>query len=212
METPWTKESLIAFEDEVTSLFERGDCNCPLHLCGGNESELIEIFKQVKPEDYVFSSWRNCYHYLLKGGNKQKYLDELKGLPSGVCRGQGRSMHIYDTSINFYTSAIVGGHCAIAVGVALGLKKQFPNKAIRPHVWVFCGDGCEDSGHFIEAVRFANARDLAMTFVMEDNDLAIDSTKQDRWHNYYPINSRNILRYSYTRTRPHVGIGKHVSF
>jgi len=212
METTETKESLIAFENEVAQLFEAGKIACPVHLSGGNELELIEIFKRVNPQDYIFSHWRSHYHYLLKGGDKQKLMDELMGLPAGMCGGMGRSMNLYDASINFLTSSTVAGHCAIAAGVALGLKKQFKDKETRPHVWAFCGDGCEDSGHYIEAVRFGLSRDLALTFVLEDNNLSIDSTKEERWHNYRPLLSQNIIRYSYTRSYPHVGIGKYVMF
>lgn len=212
METTWTKESLISFEQQIHDLFEKGEIAAPTHLSGGNEEQLIEIFKGVKPEDYVFSHWRSHYHYLLKGGNPHKLIAELKGLPDGICGGMARSMNLLDPDINFYASAIVSGHCAIAVGVALGLKKKHQNKADRPHVWVFCGDGCEDSGHYVEAVRFSNSRDLSITFVLEDNDLSIDSTKKNRWHNYTPIDARNVLRYAYVRQWPHVGIGKHVMF
>ena len=212
MKTNWTKESLETFEKNIANMFERGEIACPVHLSGGNEEKLLALFESINPEDYVFSHWRSHYHYLLKGGDPQKLIDELKGLPTGMCGGNGRSMNLYDTSINFFTSSIVSGHCAIAVGAALGLKKQFKGKEGKPHVWVFCGDGCEDSGHYIEAVRFANARELGITFVLEDNNLSIDSTKEERWHNYTKVDSRNIVRYEYERAWPHVGIGKHVMF
>ena len=121
-------------------------------------------------------------------------------------------MNICDPSINFYTSAIVAGNCAIAVGVGLSIKKELPQGKDRPHVWVFCGDGAEDSGHFVEAVRFSQARSLPMTFVVEDNDFAVESTKEQRWHSYAAVNIPNVIRYSYKRIYPHVGIGKHVTF
>jgi TPP-dependent pyruvate/acetoin dehydrogenase alpha subunit len=208
METKWTLESLRKFEKNLADSFERGEINCPLHLCGGNEEQLIRIFKDIKSDDYVFSTHRNHYHYLLKGGDENKLLDEIKGLESGVCNGKGRSMHIYDRKINFFTSGIVAGSCAIAVGVAMALKKK---ESIQ-HVWCFVGDGAEDSGHFIEAVRFGSARQLPLTFIVEDNDMSIDSSKKERWHNYMNIVGRNIIKYEYKRIYPHVGIGKWVSF
>lgn len=202
------KQLLIDFEANLIKLFEEGKINCPLHLCGGNEAQLIKIFEQIKEKDYVFSTHRSHYHYLLKGGDSKRLLNEILGLSTGICKGQGRSMHIYDRENNFFTSAIVGGCCAIACGVALALKK----KQSEAKVWCFIGDGAEDSGHFIEAVRFGNARQLPLVFIIEDNDLSIDSSKKERWHNYSPIEARNIIRYSYKRRYPHVGIGKFVSF
>ncbi len=204
----WTAESLKEFEKKVIHLFEMGKARCPIHLCGGNEEQLLALFDNIKAKDYVFSTHRNHYHYLLKGGSQRKLLDEIIGLPTGVCKGEGRSMNVYDPSINFYTSAIVGGSCAIAVGVALSLRKR----RVHSHVWCFIGDGAEDQGHFTEAARFAHCRRLPITFIIEDNNRSVDSTRADRWKNFAGINFPNILRYSYERIYPHVGIGKFVTF
>ena len=203
----WTAAKLIAFEDKVKKLFKEGKINCPVHLSGGNESHLLHMFDTIKDKDYVLSTHRNHYHYLLKGGDPNALLDEIMGKETGICRGRGRSMHIYDHKLHFYTSAIVGGSCGIAVGLGLGLKK----KRKKAHVWCFVGDGAEDTGHYMEAVRFSVARKLPVTFVIEDNDLAVESTQKDRWHNYSPFYAPNVLVYNYTRTYPHVGVGEHVS-
>ncbi len=210
MKREWTVEGLIEFETQVADLFKAGKINCPVHLCGGNEEQLIALFDGIKDEDYVISTHRNHYHYLLKGGSPVALLAEILGEKNGCCGGKGRSMHIYDKSINFYTSGIVAGGCAIAVGIALGIKKKYKGK--KPHVWCFGGDGAEDSGHYVEAVRFGASRGLPLTFVVEDNDRAVDSTKKERWHQYNPIRGGNIIRYEYEMKYPHVGIGEHVSF
>lgn len=198
-----TKQFLLDFEASVAKEFEQGNINCPVHLSGGNEDELIEIFQSILPDDYVISTHRNHYHYLLKGGNPETLISELKGEKSGCCLGQGRSMHLYDPNINFYTSAIVAGGCAIACGLGLAGKRTF----------CFIGDGAEDSGHFFEAVRFVEGRNLPVCFVIEDNGLAVESSANDRWGDYKPFySSDKILRYSYKRIYPHVGIGKFVGF
>ena len=217
MKRNWSAEELIAFEANVAELFKKGEINCPVHLSGGNESTLISLFQVIENRDYVLSTHRNHYHYLLKGGNPKKLMDELMGKPTGVCKGQGRSMHIYDPSIKFYTSGIVGGICAIAIGLGLAIKNKWKKgggrlKSNKPHVWVFVGDGAEDSGHMVEAVRFALARKLPVSFTVEDNDFACDTTKKMRWHNFAPMEARNVLRYKYKRIYPHVGVGEHVSF
>ena len=202
----WSKEELIEFEEYVGSMFERGEINAPVHLCGGNENQLIKLFEDICDDDWVFSTHRSHYHYLLKGGSPQMLLDELQGKKSGMCGGVGRSMHIYDTSINFYTSAIVGGITAIAVGTAVAIQRSDSTE----HVWCFVGDGAVDRGSFYESVRYAEGYELPVTFVIEDNDLAVDTTKHQRWGNGV-FNDNYIIEYSYTRRYPHVGIGKHVS-
>jgi len=208
MITMWTEQTLREFEQQLIDLFESGKIRCPLHLSGGNENELMGLFNHVDEQDYVFSTHRNHYHYLLKGGSQTILLNEIMGKRGSINKGHGRSMNFCDPSVRFYTSAIVGGGCAIAVGVALGLKKQ----GSKAHVWCFLGDGAEDGGHFLEAARFGASRRLPLTFIIEDNNKSVDSSKEDRWHNHMPIQLSNIIRYHYERTYPHVGIGKHVSF
>ena len=212
MKTKWKAETLLEFEGKVAQMFEEGKINCPVHLCGGNENELINLFEVISPEDWVVATHRNHYHYLLKGGDEEKLWGELYGTENGMCKGKGRSMHLYDLSINFLTSAIVGGGPAIAVGLALSIIKKYPDKTKnRPHVYCFVGDGGEDTGNYTEAVRFSLGRELPITFVIEDNDLAVESTKEVRWKKRTDFNSPNVVRYAYTRAYPHVGIGKHVS-
>lgn len=204
----WTKQSLIDFERGIAEDFEKGNIHSPIHLSGGNEDNLLSIFEYIRDEDYVICSHRSHYHYLLKGGDEIKFLNELHGLESGICQGKARSMNICDPSINFYSTAIVAGGCAIACGIGLGLRKQ----GSKAQVYCFVGDGAEDSGHFMEAVRFGMGRKLPVTFIIEDNDYSTNSTKKDRWHNYSPIVGDNIIRYSYKRTWPHVGMGKRIQF
>lgn len=213
MKTKWTPKLLDEFEAQVAQEFLDGKINAPLHLSGGNSSELCSIFELINSHDWVVSTHRNHFHYLLKGGDGDKLLNELRGLSDGVCGGRGRSMHVFDASINFLTSAIVGGGVAIACGITMAIAKENPDpQKVRPHVWCFVGDGAEDSGHFIEAVRFADARKLPITFVIEDNDLSIDISKEDRWKCWQGVVCTNIIRYNYVRKYPHVGVGQHVSF
>ena len=63
----WNKDSLIQFEKKISDHWEFGRIRGPIHLSGGNEDELIEIFKYIKKGDWVFSTWRSHYHALLKG-------------------------------------------------------------------------------------------------------------------------------------------------
>ena len=62
-----TEEDLINFELKVKNEYEKATITGPVHMSKGNEQQLIEIFKFIHPEDWVFSSWRNHYHALLHG-------------------------------------------------------------------------------------------------------------------------------------------------
>ncbi len=189
-----TPEELIAFEKRIVDLFEDAKIPYPIHLSGGNEKQLIEIFKKITPGDYVFSTHRNHYHYLLAGGSAEDL--EKKIL-------EGRSMHVFDKRINFLTSAIVAGTAAIAAGVALALKKKNSKKK----VWCFLGDGAEDEGHFYEAVRYVDGHDLPCTFIIEDNDRSVETPKSVRYGRSEMKWPGCVIRYRFKPLYPHVGTG-----
>lgn len=194
-----TKEELIEFEKRIVKLWEEAKIPHPIHFSGGNEDQLIEIFKNINEGDYIFSTHRSHYHYLLANGLKEK----LEGM---IVRGD--SMHVFDKDINFLSSSIVAGCCSVAAGVALALKKKGSDKK----VWCFVGDGVEDGGHFYEAVRYVDGHDLPCTFVIEDNDRSVDTPKNFR-HGRSEMNwPKCVVRYHYKATYPHVGTGKWINF
>lgn len=187
---------LIAFEAEVAEAFEFGKILGPVHLSGGNEEQLIGIFKHVHPEDWVFSTWRNHFHALLHGIPADKVMAQIM---------DGRSMNLCFPEHRFYTSAIVGGILPIAVGVAAALKR----KDCKRNVWCFVGDMASTTGAFHEANTYASRQDLPIKFVVEDNGVSTNTPTEEVWGREC-VGKR--LYYAYTRTFPHVGVGKWVSF
>jgi len=192
MRKQWTKEELIAFEDRIGDLYLDNKLPFLFHLSGGNEDQLIEIFKDIKEGDYVISNHRSHYHAL------------LHGIPPEVVEQRildGRSMFIYDRERNFFCSAIIGGTPAIAAGIAWALKRKGSDKK----VWCFIGDGTEDSGHTYEAVRYVDGFDLPCTFIIENNNRSVESTNEERWGKAadYQWNSPSVLKYHYDITYPH---------
>lgn len=220
------RQDLIDFEHRVAVLWENGKINAPIHLSGGNEEQLLNIFEEIKPHDYVFSTHRNHYHALLHGVPAGELMDEICGADHSPCKGRARSMGFIDCRAKFYSSAIVGGMCSVAVGVAWALKQQGNNDplkidelASKRHVWCFVGDGVLDGGHFWECWQYAESLELPITFIVEDNNRATCSTCKDRGQVFGVIaaqtssNKKMRLRYyEYKPAWPHVGTGKYVQF
>ena len=205
------KQELIDFESEVVELFNDGKLKSPVHLSGGNEEEVISLFKNIKPTDWVFSTYRGHYHALLHGIDK----DWLKQWILN-----NKSIHVMNKEHKFWTSAIVGGCLSIALGTAMAIKlkgeysdvkegDKLPIQASIPHVWVFCGDMTAETGQFHEVTKYARRHDLPITFIVEDNGLSTDTPTQKTWGEQ--DGGPNILRYTYKRTYPHYGTGKFVS-
>jgi pyruvate dehydrogenase E1 component alpha subunit len=63
----YSKEELIEFEEDVAEIFNAGKVKAPVHLYYGNEIQIIEIFQEIKENDWVFCSWRSHYQALLMG-------------------------------------------------------------------------------------------------------------------------------------------------
>jgi TPP-dependent pyruvate/acetoin dehydrogenase alpha subunit len=198
---PLTKDDLIRFEKEVSDRFERGEIKGPIHLSGGNEDQLIEIFQDIKPTDWVFSTWRSHYHALLHCIPEDKVMSEIMA---------GRSMNLMFPEYNFFTSAIVGGVLPIAVGVAAALKWQGSGSK----VWCFIGDMTATTGIFHETSSFTYSVGLPIKFIVEDNGFSTNSPTIDTWGELSTPKSENpfVLSYEYERTYPHCGIGKFVQF
>lgn len=190
-----TREQLITFEQSIRELWEAGELNCLLHLCGGNEGQLIDIFEGINPGDWVFSTHRSHYHFLLAGGAPEVLRQRII---------EGDSMFIFDKALNFVSSSILAGTCAMAAGVAAAIKERGGSE----RVFCFLGDGAEDEGNFYEAVCFVQGRNLPCRFIIEDNNRSVDTDKPSRrgsdFHMAWPS---CVTRYHYTPTFPHAGSG-----
>jgi pyruvate dehydrogenase E1 component alpha subunit len=190
-----TAQQLIDFEKRIKAIFENGELPYLLHLCGGNEGQLAAIFSGVKPGDWILSTHRSHYHYLMAGGDEARLEQLIR---------DGRSMFVFDKKLNFVTSSIVSGLCCVASGIATSIKL----KGSKNHVWCFIGDAGEDEGHFYEAVRWVDGHSLPCTFVIEDNDRSVDSSKTARrGHPSEVFWPPCVRRYFYTPVYPHAGTG-----
>lgn len=194
------EKELVRISKKIADNWNKGVYANPVHLSGGNEKQLLRLFKRIKKEDYVFSTHRPHYHYLLKGGTEKDLLRLIK---------QGLSMTLLDPGLRFYSSGIVAGLAGMAVGVAVGIKR---NKG-KHKVWCFIGDGGEDNGNFLEALKYSIGHKLPITFIIEDNNRSVKTPKKVRQGQISFISPKKyLLRYSYVPTWPHVGTGKRLEF
>ena len=191
------KQELMQFEDEIRDIFLDGQIRAPIHLSRGNEDQLIEIFQLIKPSDWIFSTHRSHYHALLHGIDRGWLKQEIL---------EGRSMHIMNAEHRFMTSSIVCGCVPIAIGVAMGLKRD----KSESYVWCFVGDMAAETGIFMECTKYAAGQHLPITFVVEDNGLSTNTPTQEVWGE--EPGTPNIFRYTYQREFPHINAGQWVTF
>jgi len=196
-----TPNDLILFEKKIAEDYEKAKIKGPIHLTNGNEKILLEIFSFIKKTDWVFSSWRNHYHALLHGVNKNKIKKFIYS---------GKSMSVTSKNPKFFASSIVGGVISIALGTALALKK----KKSKQKVFCFVGDMTSETGVFYEAYKYSQQKKLPLIFVIEDNNLSTNTPTDKVWGRK-SINLKffkNVIWYKYKNTYPHHGTGKWVLF
>ncbi len=238
---PSCVEVLRNFEDDIALSFKQGVIHSPVHFSYGNEEQLIKIFRGlreedflqvsgkenpapreelirqklievntnvkknsaifqgIKHEDWICTSYRSHYHALLKGMPKELVKNEIL---------EGRSMYLINSSHRLITTAIVAGQFPIAVGIAKGLKL----KGSLDRVWAFCGDMASETGIFDECTKYAEAHNLPLTFVIEDNGLSVDTPTYSVWNTSPRAIRSNTIQYTYKSGVPHQGIGKEVGF
>ena len=192
------KDILINFEKSIKEIYEDGKIKAPIHLSGNNENQLINIFKKVKKDDWVLSSWRNHYHAI------------LKGIPLDLIKKEilnGRSMGLNFKKYKFYSSSIVGGIIPIALGIAKALKL----KRSKSKVWVFIGDMTFETGIFSECYKYSINHKLPIKFIVEDNNMSTNTPTDKVWIKKSKI-PKNVIYYKYKRKFPHHGTGSWVLF
>jgi pyruvate dehydrogenase E1 component alpha subunit len=200
------QEKIENFEKEIATLYEQGKIKAPVHLRNGNIEHLIEIFKDIRTGDYVFSTWASHAHAILKGVPTKLLHHDIMA---------GKSINLQYPDFNFYSSAIVGGICPIAVGVA--------TECFIARVFVFLGDMSFHTGIAYESIKYAIGHNLAITFVIEDNQISVNTPTQVAWGVDTQFFVRqlqaaaagskvNIKYYRYKSDYPHAGTGVFVEF
>jgi TPP-dependent pyruvate/acetoin dehydrogenase alpha subunit len=164
-------------EERIVEIYPSDLIQSPLHLSIGQESLAVGVCANLTIEDQLFTTYRSHAYYLAKGGDLKAFMAELMGRKTGCCQGKGGSMHLADSSVNFMgTSAIVASTLPHAVGAA------YANLIHKKSNIVICviGDGAADAGIYHESLNFASLHNLPIIFVIEDNDLAVHTTKKER--------------------------------
>ena len=196
-------EDLIAFEDEVAALFNEGKIRAPVHLHFGNESQIIEIFRSIRKQDWVFCSWRSHYHCLLKGVPKEKIFSTIL---------EGKSISLCFPEHRVYSSAIVGGSIPIAVGTAMGMMR----KKEDARVYCFMGDMTAETGIAHEAIKYSRNHQLPIRFIVEDNGKSVCTDTRSVWNqnplSYDDVDDDYVTHYRYETKYPHAGAGVRVQF
>lgn len=164
------------FEEKAAEAYARQKIRGFLHLYIGQEAVAVGALRAATPDDYVVSHYREHGHALARGCDPRAVMAELYAKETGVSRGRGGSMHLFDVSRRFMGGyAIVGGHLPLACGLAFASKRLGGGNI----VFTFFGDGSVNGGEFHESLNLASVWKLPVLFLCENNLYAMgtDSRK-----------------------------------
>lgn len=146
-----------------------------LHLAAGHEAAGAGVCAHLRDSDTVTAPHRPHHIAIAKGVDLKRMTAEIFGRRTGLCKGKGGHMHLFDPDVNFACSGIIAQGCPTAVGAAMAAKKRNTSDVAV----AFLGEGAVDQGAFLESLNLAAVQNLPVVFVVEDNDWAI-SMPQDR--------------------------------
>lgn len=162
------KEMLLirTFEEKAAEMYTRGKIGGFLHLYSGQEAVAVGFISALRPDDYVIGAYRAHGQCIAKGTDPKYVMAELFGKVTGISKGKGGSMHLFDIEKGFLGGhGIVGGGMPLAVGVGLAIKYKKEDKVCI----CFFGDGAVNEGAFHEAMNMVALWKLPVIYVLENN-------------------------------------------
>jgi TPP-dependent pyruvate/acetoin dehydrogenase alpha subunit len=153
-------------EKAAHDLFLQGLVKGTTHLAAGHEAVAVGASAALRPNDYVFATYRGHHHAMARGASPAECLAELMSKASGLCQAKGGSMHLTKASAGMLGSyAIVGAHLPMAVGAAWSARLRGSGQVAV----AFFGDGATNIGAFHEALNLAAIWVLPVLFICENN-------------------------------------------
>ncbi|HET6370009.1 MAG TPA: pyruvate dehydrogenase (acetyl-transferring) E1 component subunit alpha, partial [Nitrospiria bacterium] len=152
--------------EKAAEMYALGKIGGFCHLYIGEEAVAVGAIAATRPEDYIITTYRDHGHALARGCDPKRVMAELFGKATGVSKGKGGSMHLFDASRNFMGGyAIVGGHLPLAAGIAFAIKYRKADQVVL----CFFGEGSVPNGVFHETMNMASLWRLPVVFICENN-------------------------------------------
>ena len=140
------------FEEACGRGVRQGKVGGYLHVYIGQEAVATGLLDAFKPGDAAITAYRDHAHALLLGSTPNEVMAELYGKGTGLVKGKGGSMHLFDVENGLWGGyGIVGGHIPLGVGMAYQMAYQQTGGVVQ----LYFGDGSIHNGAFHEAANLS---------------------------------------------------------
>ncbi|TNC29157.1 thiamine pyrophosphate-dependent dehydrogenase E1 component subunit alpha [Amycolatopsis alkalitolerans] len=140
-----------------------------MHLSAGQEPVAAGVCAHLTTEDAVTATHRPHHFAIAHGVNLEKMTAEIFGRATGLGRGRGGHMHLFDPETHFSCSGIIAEGYPPALGQALAFQRRGTDRVAV----AVTGEGAANQGAFHESLNLAALWRLPVVFVVEDNDWGI---------------------------------------
>ncbi len=136
----------------------------------GEEAAIIGSAAAMRPQDWLFSCYREVGAAFWRGFDLQLYLDNMFGNANDAALGRQMPDHITAKSKCFASvSSVIGTQIVTAVGFAWAAKMRGEDLATG----VFFGDGATSANDFHGGMNFAGVFKVPTVFLLRNNGWAI---------------------------------------
>lgn len=163
------------FEEKSGQLYGQQKIRGFCHLYIGQEACASGAVSALEKGDKYITAYRDHAHPLALGSDPKHIMAELYGKETGISKGKGGSMHMFDKERGFAGGhGIVGGQIPLGVGLAFAEKYNKTNKVCVTYM----GDGAVRQGSFHESLNLAMHYKLPVIFAIENNGYAMGTSVQ----------------------------------
>jgi acetoin:2,6-dichlorophenolindophenol oxidoreductase subunit alpha len=140
-----------------------------MHLAAGQEPVAAGVCAHLTTDDAVTATHRPHHFAIAHGVDLRRMAAEIFGRETGLGRGRGGHMHLFDPQTHFSCSGII----AEGYPPALGQAFAFQRKGTDRIAVAVTGEGAANQGAFHESLNLAALWKLPVVFIVEDNDWGI---------------------------------------
>lgn len=140
-----------------------------MHLSAGQEPVAAGVCAHLTTDDAVTATHRPHHFAVAHGVDLRKMTAEIFGRETGLGRGRGGHMHLFDPDTHFSCSGIIAEGYPPALGMAFAFRRRGTDRIAV----AVTGEGAANQGAFHESLNLAALWRLPVVFVVEDNEWGI---------------------------------------
>ncbi len=171
----WYEDMLLMrkIEEMVGHLYLQQKFGGFCHLYIGQEALVTGTASGCKKDDKHITAYRDHAHPIALGVHPKYMMAELYGKKTGMSKGKGGSMHMFNKEVN-----LMGGHGIVGAQIGMGAGIAFAEQYKGTKNVTFCsfGDGAARQGILHEVFNMSMNWKLPVVYIIENNNYAMGTS------------------------------------